>query len=154
MVNLPQVSISTDLSEGLCFGCGRNNPIGLKLDFQRDKETARAEFTPGEHYQGWPGIVHGGIIVSLLDEAMAYATYFEGVTCLTARMEIKLKRLAMVGEPLIITSSIIKNSRKLIETKAQVCLRDGTPVAESRATQYIVDNTSGSNSAGEPRSNA
>lgn len=153
MANMPQVSISTDLSEGLCFGCGQNNPIGLKLKFQRNGKTARTEFTPGEQHQGWPGIVHGGIIVSLLDEAMAYATYFENVTCLTARMEIKLKRLARVGEPLIITSSIIKNSRKLIQTKAQICLRDGTPIAESKATQYIVDNGPGSNSAEESRGN-
>ena len=153
MANLPQVSISTDLSEGLCFGCGKNNPIGLKLNFQNEDGTARAEFTPGEHYQGWPGVVHGGIVVSLLDEAMSYATYFKGVTCLTAKMEIKLKRPAMVDEPLIITSSIIKSSRKIIETKAQVCLPDGTLLAESRATHYVVGSISDQNNAGESRSN-
>ena len=130
MANLPQVSISTDLSDGLCFGCGNNNPIGLKLNFRLDGENARAEFTPGEHFQGWPGVVHGGIIICLLDEAMGYAAYFEGVTCVTAKMDIKLKRMAKIGEQLVITSAITKNSRKLIETKAQVALSDGTLVAE------------------------
>ena len=150
MATFPQVSISTDLSEGLCFGCGQNNPIGLKLNFKQDGNTVRAEFTPSEHHQGWPGIVHGGILICLLDEAMSYAAHFEGITCLTAKMEIKLKRLALLGEPLIVTSSIIRNTRKLIETKAKVSLRDGTVVAEGKAKQFVVETkTSNSGSEGE-----
>ena len=154
MTTLPQVSISTDLSEGLCFGCGQSNPIGLKLKFRQEGKAARAEVTPGEHYQGWPGVVHGGIIISLLDEAMAYAVYFEGITCLTAKMEIKLKRPAMVGESLRVASSITRNSRRLVETAAQVHLSDGTLIAESRATQYVVDNQAGSDKAKESQKNA
>ena len=138
MATLPQVSISTDLSEGLCFGCGQNNPIGLKLNFKQDGNTVRAEFTPSELHQGWPGVVHGGILICLLDEAMSYAAHFEGITCLTAKMEIKLKRLALLGEPLIVTSSITRNTRKLIETKAKASLRDGTVVAEGKAKQFVV----------------
>ncbi len=60
-----------------CFGCGRKNPIGLKLKFQWDGKTATAEFAAGENHQGWPGIVHGGIIFSILDEAMAYVPYYQ-----------------------------------------------------------------------------
>lgn len=141
MVNLPQVSINADLSEGMCFGCGRNNPLGLKLKFRTEGDGVRAEFTPGEIYQGWPGIVHGGIIISLIDEAMGYAAHFQGITCLTARLEAELKRTAKVGEPLVITCRITRNSRKLIETKAQVSLADGTLVAQGRATQYVVQNS-------------
>jgi len=154
MATLPQVSISTDLSEGLCFGCGQSNPIGLKLKFRQEDRTARAEFTPGEHYQGWPGVVHGGIIISLLDEAMAYAAYFEGIHCLTARMEIKLKRPTMVGQSLVVSSSITRKTRRLIETAAQVCLPDGTLVAESRATHYVVDNQAGDDNLKESQENA
>ncbi|MFC1962064.1 PaaI family thioesterase, partial [Chloroflexota bacterium] len=71
MVIMPRVSVNTDMSDGLCFGCGQNNPIGLKLKFKKDGDGVRTEFTPGESYQGWPGMVHGGIIGCLLDEAMA-----------------------------------------------------------------------------------
>ena len=143
MVALPQVSINTDLSEGLCFGCGENNPIGLKLSFRQDGKTVTAEFTPTKHYQGWPGIVHGGIIICMLDEAMGYAGHFEGVTCLTAKMEIQLRRLALVDESLIITSTITKNTRKLIETKAKVSLRDGSVVAEGKSKHFVVERKSG-----------
>ena len=75
-----------------CFGCGQENPIGLKLEVHWDGEAARAEFIPGEFHQGWPDTVHGGIIFSLLDEVMTYVPYFEGVVCLTARGEARFRR--------------------------------------------------------------
>lgn len=143
MVALPNVTLNTEMNEGLCFGCGKNNPIGLKLKFSRDGGKLRSEFTPHEHHQGWPGVVHGGIIISVLDEAMSYATYLEGISCLTATMEAKFKQPAKIEEPLVITSSITKQNRKLIRTKAKVSLRDGTVVAESTATQFIVNTEPG-----------
>ncbi|MFC2047958.1 PaaI family thioesterase [Chloroflexota bacterium] len=139
MTTWPQISIDTERDLSLCFGCGQNNPIGLKLDFHRDGKIARAEFTPTELYQGWPGLIHGGIMICLLDEAMAYASLFEGITCVTAKMQIKLGRPASINEPLVITASVTKKTRKLVEAKATVSLRDGTMIAESTATQFVVN---------------
>jgi len=139
MTGLPRISINTDLSEGYCFGCGQNNPIGLKLDFKRDGKTVRAEFTPDKFHQGWPGVVHGGILTCLLDEAMSYAAHFAGISCITAKMKIKLKRPVLLEEPLVLTASLTRNTRKLIDTEAKICLRDGTVVAESTATQFVVE---------------
>ena len=113
MEERPRVPISTDKSAGLCIGCGQNNPYGLKLSFQWDGRGVVAEFTPGKHYQGWQRVVHGGIIASMLDEAMSYAIHFTGKSCLTAEMEIKFKCLALVGEPLVITASITKKYEKV-----------------------------------------
>ena len=143
MVTWPQISLDIDRGYSMCFGCGQDNPIGLKLSFQWDGKTARAEFTPGELYQGWSGFVHGGIITCLLDEAMAYAALFGGVNCITAKMQVRLRRLALVGEPLVITSSIIKKTKRLVETKAAVSLKDGTPIAESTSTQFVVSTSEG-----------
>ena len=139
----------------MCFGCGQDNPIGLKLDFRWDGKTARAEFTPSKLYQGWAGIVHGGIITCVLDEAMGYAALFGGVYCVTARMQVKIKRLPLVDEPLVITSFIAKKNRKLIEAKASISLRDGTPVAEGNATQFVLNTKPAdiSNKDEEPKSN-
>jgi len=139
MVNWPQISIDTDRGYSKCFGCGRDNPIGLKLDFKWDGKTAEAEFTPTEFYQGWSGLVHGGIIICILDEAMGYATLFEGANCITARIQARLRRPTPVDEPLVITSSITKKTRKLIETRANISLKDGTPVAEGTATQFVIN---------------
>jgi len=143
MITWPRMPLDTDRGYSMCFGCGQSNPIGLKLNFQWDGKTARAEFTPGELYQGWSGFVHGGIITCILDEAMAYAALFGGVSCVTAKMQVRLRRLALVGELLIVTSSITKKTRRLVETKAGVSLKDGTPVADGTSTQFVVNTNEG-----------
>lgn len=134
---VPFVSPEQGLSQ--CFGCGQENPIGLRLVFQRNGERAEAEFTTSELHQGWHGVVHGGIIFSLLDEAMAYAAHFQGVNCLTAKTEIRFKHHALVGEPLLISATTTKKTRKLVETQAEVTLKDGTLVAEGKALLWVVD---------------
>ena len=143
MVTWPQVPIDTAKAYDMCFGCGRNNPIGFKLNFSWDGRTASTEFTPTKFYQGWSGFVHGGIIICMLDEAMGYAALFGGKHCVTARMQARLRRPVPIDEPLIITSSIIKNTRRLVETKAAISLKDGTLVAEGKATQFVIGIESG-----------
>lgn len=138
MTTWPQISIDTNLDESMCFGCGQDNPIGLKLNFQWDGHTARTEFTPTDLYQGYSGLLHGGITTSILDEAASYAALFEGLHCLTARMQIEFKYPIPVNEPLIVTSSVIRKRRKLVECQAAISLANGTLVAEGVATQYIV----------------
>jgi len=138
MAGWPQ-RIDIDKGYSMCFGCGGDNPIGLKLSFQWDGKIAKAEFTPTEFHQGWSGVVHGGIIACLLDEAMGYAALFEGLHCVTAEMQVRLRRPVSIGETLIITSSLTKQNRKLAKTKASISLKDGTPIAEGTATQYIVN---------------
>jgi len=135
----PQISIEVDNKYNHCFGCGLDNPAGLKLEFQWDGKTATAEFTPGEIYQGWPGKVHGGILMCLLDEAIGYAARFHGVNCVTASMQTRFKQMVPVGEPLIIRSSLKKKNRKLVEAKAEIFLKDGTQVAEGVAKQFVVN---------------
>jgi len=143
METWPQISVDTDEGYSLCFACGQDNPIGLKLSFQWDGKKARAEFTPAKFYQGWSGLVHGGIIICILDEAMSYAALFEGMNCVTAKMQVKLRRLASIDEPLIITSSTIKKTRKLAETRAAISLKYGTLIAESTATQFVINTRTG-----------
>ena len=139
MTNWPQISIDMQKSPGMCFVCGQDNPIGLKLRFSWDGKMARSEFTPGELHQGWSRVVHGGIITCLLDEAMSYATLFEKINTVTARLEVRIKRPIPIGEPLSITGSITRKTRKLVETEANLSLKDGTVVAEATATQFVFD---------------
>jgi uncharacterized protein (TIGR00369 family) len=122
-----------------CFACGPDNPIGLKLEFRYGDGWAETEFTPGELYQGWPGIVHGGIVSTLLDEAMAYAFFPEGLNTVTAKAEIRFRHPTPVGEPLIITAKVSKMTKRLVESEGKVILKkDGTVLAEATALHYIL----------------
>ena len=67
-----------------CMACGAANPIGLGLVFAEEGDAVRAEFTPLAWHQGYDGLVHGGIIAMLLDEAMAQALLARGMAGVTA----------------------------------------------------------------------
>jgi uncharacterized protein (TIGR00369 family) len=136
MTNWPQ-PINTTKESDYCFACGPKNPIGLKLKFDWDGKEVKAKFTPGEYHQGWAGLVHGGIISCLLDEAMSYAALYAGVNSLTARMQTRFKRPLPIDEPLTVTGSVTRKTRRLVETKAELKLADDTLVAESTATMFI-----------------
>ncbi len=139
MTTWPQLLIDTDRGYSQCFGCGQDNPIGLKLSFQWNGKTAKAEFTPTKYYQGWSGLVHGGIIICLLDEAMSWAVLFEDMHCITAKMQVNLRRPASINESLVITSSITRKARKVAKTRATVALRGGTLIAEGTAKHFVTN---------------
>jgi uncharacterized protein (TIGR00369 family) len=139
MVDLPKVELDTDLHKNQCFGCGPNNPIGLKLRFRMEEGQLKTECAPDKVYQGWPGLVHGGILSLLLDEAMNNVAYLSGIVCITASMNIRLRRPVKVEQTLYITARIMRQTRKLVETAATISLGDGTVVAEGTSKQYVVE---------------
>ena len=148
MANWPQVSVDTEKEYDMCFVCGPKNPIGLKLHFAQEGKKVKAEFTPQKNYQGWSGLVHGGIISCLLDEAMSYAALFSGVNTVTAKMESRFKRPARIGEHLTVTAAVTKKTRRLVEARGEVRLKDGSLIADSIATMFILSTRQ------EPRGNA
>jgi uncharacterized protein (TIGR00369 family) len=139
MANWPQIEIDTQKEFEKCYACGQDNPIGLKMKIDQQDNAARAEFTASKLHQGWAGIVHGGIITAVLDEVMSYATLFQGIKTVTARIEVRIKRPIHTGEPLTISANITRKTRKLVESRGVIYLKDGTPVAEATATQYILN---------------
>ena len=143
MVDITKVTLNSDLDEGLCFGCGVNNPIGLKLKFTRNGDWLTTEYTPQKAHQGWPGLLHGGILGTLLDEVMSNVAYATGETCLTASINIRLRQPVSVDVPLVISARISRHRKKIIETEGRVCLKDGTIIAESTAKQFIAENEAG-----------
>ena len=139
MTERPRIKFNFDMSDGYCFGCGQNNPIGLKLEFKKEDSIVRAKFTPGKVFQGWKGVLHGGIIASALDEGMGWATKLAGINCVTARLRVNFKRPVAIGEHLIITAQITKQSGGLVETEAKMTLLDGTLMAEGFGVHAIID---------------
>ena len=103
-----------------CFACGKENPDGLRLDWIIEGRTTSTQFTPDRKYQGWKGILHGGIIATLLDEAMTRLARIVCGGALTAEMSVRYVAPAQIGELLIVRGEIVSESRKLVEMKATI----------------------------------
>ena len=85
-----------------CFACGSENARGLLIDWKIDGRTTSGEFVPGKHFQGWKDIVHGGIIATLLDEAITRLAWVVCGGALTAEMTVRYLAPAKVGEKLCV----------------------------------------------------
>jgi len=117
--------------DGYCFVCGHKNPIGLKLDFLFDGNTIKTEFTGSKEHQGYVNIVHGGIISTLLDEAMVKLAIALDMPVVTAQMEIRLRKALKVGEKIIVTAAILKDTKKILEAYAKAVTEDNVVIAEA-----------------------
>ncbi len=136
---------------GNCFVCGKNNPNGLRLSFEIDKErqNLKTTFSASPTFQGWDGIVHGGIISTLLDEAMAKLVFELGHQAVTASLEVKFKKPVPILEPLHIYGEITELNKRLIRAKAHVAKADGTLLATGTSTFLKHPTTRPSPSKGE-----
>ena len=105
-----------------CFVCGNDNPLGLKVRFEINKadRSATGVFLPRKEHEGFEGIVHGGIIATVLDEAMVKLAWHCGIPAVSAELTVKFKAPAAPGEELSVNARIIGESKRLIETEAAV----------------------------------
>lgn len=122
-----------------CFGCGAANPVGLRLEFDVDegRRSAEATFRPRLEHQGYTGVTHGGIIATLLDEAMLKLCWELGIPAVTARLEVEIKRPAPVGEELRVRGWIVKDRGRAVEAEAEITNSRGELVAAGRSTAVV-----------------
>ena len=113
-----------------CFGCGDLNPKGLKLVFRLEDGVAVAEFDPDPQHRGYPGLMHGGLVATVLDEAMGWAIYGEGVWAMTARMQVRFRRSVPLDRRLRVRAYITKRRQRLVQARAELRDEDGTLLAE------------------------
>jgi len=119
-----------------CFACGLENQIGLKLKFY---ETAPGEVTVDhivpDAYQGYPGVVHGGVVAAMLDE-VAGRTQMGGDPprfMFTARLDIRYRHNVPTGQPLRMIGRAGKIKKRTATATAQLFGPDGLLLAEAEA---------------------
>ena len=99
----------------------------------------RCEFTPGPEYQGFQGITHGGVITTLLDEAMVKLAFELGIPAVTAWIEVRFLTPLMTGEKTYISAGITKEGKKLIEASAEAVTTDGKTIAKATGKMIRVN---------------
>jgi len=136
-MEIPRLDV--EYTAQFCFACSQDNPIGLKLKPVQDGEKVTAEFTAGKFHQGWDNIVHGGILYTLLDEVTAYAMLCQGIELgVTAKSEIRFKQLAPINQPIQASAWVTKLTKRLVEAKGVVSLKDDTVIVDGNFLFYVL----------------
>ena len=116
-----------------CFGCGARNPNGLGLVFKTEGGVIVAEYTPDVRFQGFPGVLHGGVLATMLDETLSRAAVFAGQWMMTARLEIRYRRAAPVGRALRVAAQPTQVRSRMVSAKGAVTLADDPSVVFAEA---------------------
>ena len=112
--------INRGIQEHHCFGCGTLNSAGLRLEFRSYSGGVWADLRLDRRFEGYAGIVHGGVLTTMLDEAMSWAISAGGEFAVTARLATSFKKPAVVGSTLRVDGRVIESRRRLIDTAATI----------------------------------
>lgn len=107
-----------------CFVCGDENPIGLHLRPREDDGVCEIVWTPPREFQGFCGVLHGGILSMLLDEVMAHAARAAVGTAATARISTRFRAPVRTGVEMTVRGRVVQRRKALLFTEAEV-LQDG-----------------------------
>ena len=120
--------------DNMCFACGQKNPISLGLKFQFNEENkVKANFKPRKNLQGFKDIVHGGIISTVLDEAMSKVVNLKEFEAVTAEMTVRFKKPVPINNDYIVNGIFNKKYKNLLFTEAFLQDRQETIYATAEA---------------------
>jgi acyl-coenzyme A thioesterase PaaI-like protein len=121
--------------DGRCFGCGPLNEEGLQMTFLPEGDVSVTEFEVPARYQSWKGVVHGGMVALMLDEAVGWAAWHNGHPGVTGKLEVRYRLPLKVGERVRLTGRVDNVRRTLVYATAKIeRISDGATVAEATAT--------------------
>lgn len=121
----------------MCFVCGRKNPIGLYMCFHdNEHDEVVSEYTVPERYQGYPGIVHGGVLAAMLDEVVARVSMIGDPHhfMMSVKLAILYRHPVPVETPLRVLGKIVRLRGRLGKAEGKIFLPDGTLACEAEMT--------------------
>ena len=129
------------LQKNYCFGCGKNNPEGMRLKFAYDEGRERfvCRFRLSKRYTGPPGHAHGGIIATLLDEAMGKVNKLRHVVALTSQITVDYLKPVPLNKPLRVESREVRVRGRRHINMAEILNAKGEVLARSRGLFIAID---------------
>jgi acyl-coenzyme A thioesterase PaaI-like protein len=127
-----------------CWVCGPQNPAGLNVRFEPfGQNGSEARYTARAEHGGWPGVLHGGVLLALMDEALGWSLYFHGSGGLTARFDARFRQPVPIGSNLIIRAWTLERRGRLVKARAEVRMNtgDGPVLAEANASMFLEAST-------------
>src|SRR5512134_136100 len=103
-----------------CFACGTRNPLGLHLTFFRDGDRLCTRVAPKPHWQGWDGVLHGGIQSTIMDDLMSNHLFrLERSWAVTVELATRFRKPVPLDRELLFFSRITRHSGKLWELEGE-----------------------------------
>ena len=129
------------LQKNFCFGCGKNNPEGMRLKFTYDEERDCfvCRFRLGKRYTGPPGHAHGGIIATILDEAMGKVNKLRHVVALTSQITVNYLKPVPLNKALRVESREQKVSGRKHINVAEILNQKDEVLAHGRGLFIAID---------------
>jgi uncharacterized protein (TIGR00369 family) len=129
------------LQKNYCFACGKNNPDGMRLRFSYDEEgdCFVCRFRLGERYTGPPGHCHGGVIATILDEAMGKVNKLRHVVAVTSEITVNYLKPVPLNKPLRVESREVSVKGRRHINMAEILNEDGEVLARSRGLFIAID---------------
>lgn len=124
-------------SDHACFGCGDQNPIGLHLHFEPTADGVEALFVPGPEHQGFEDVIHGGIISTVLDEAMAWAIADSGLWAVTGEIRVRFRLPLRIEERASVTARVTGFRRNVVMTSAELARVDGLVLIATASATFV-----------------
>lgn len=124
----------------VCFVCGENNPSGLKLRLRTDagRGESAAEVTFEERFQGWTKVVHGGLLATVLDEAMIYAAGAKGLKCVTGEMTVRYVKPASTGVAYALRGRFLEDKGRIVLAESELLDAEGQEVAKASGKLFKI----------------
>lgn len=133
-----------------CFGCGPHHPIGFHLEPYREGDAVCVDFTPGERYQGPPGLMHGGLVMTLADELGAWVVLgLKERFGFTAAIEARLMKPVRIGVPVHGRGTIESDTPRILKLKV-VLSQEGTDTFRGTLTFALLDRAGAERVLGGP----
>jgi|AMWB02.1.fsa_nt_gi uncharacterized protein (TIGR00369 family) len=117
-----------------CFVCGRENPLSLRMSFYvREDGSVESRLQVSEQYEGYPGMVHGGVIAAMLDETAGRAVTVEDQNqfYVTSELKIRYKAPVPINQPLLVVGRKVRCRGKVCFGHGEVLDAAGTVLAEA-----------------------
>ena len=126
-------------STDMCFACGKKNACGLKMNFEVEEGRTVSHFRLDERFQGWKGIAHGGIVATVLDEAMAWAVMSLKIQAVTGDLNVKYKKPTPLNEELTVIAEVAEKRGKIVKVQAELFDKSKELLAISSGTYFKVN---------------
>jgi len=131
---------NTFRDDRVCFVCGEKNPFGLKLRIRTDPERGEstAEVTFRDDFQGWAKVVHGGLLATVLDEAMIYAAGAKGHMCVTGEITVRFIKPASMGVAYSLKGRFLEDKGRIVLAESELLDADGEQMARASGKLFKI----------------